>query len=621
MLTALKTALFAFLRKEGLLVLLILGISWSAAVHFYEVPKLRQTYPGVPPEIVQRVPNNGDFATTFVIHIRRYYLFGEDFYLYFVRAKRIFEFGWVDNLLEPSKNTGQDFRNPVQVLVTALPALFGQPIQNLAIIYLIYLSLGIYLVYRASMRWIPAPWFAFLVSGAALFTFQERLLRLSTYALSAPVFIFGVSGLLEVYFTLRKGLPLSFKQKIVLGAVLLLLALWDAWAFAVLFSLTAAIAAQAAYRYFIVSEKLPALKQGMKSLGLLLAVSVFIYKILSFHIHPDVFSRAGFHNVNYPGFQWLHLPELFLWMILLAGMLYALRKKESGFFDFFILSIASFVLVLAGMVYVLRSEAFALSHFYYMYRFLWVWLAGISAGYLKPWELLSGRIAAAGNSGFKRGAALGLMLLIGAGWSYHYNSIFPDYFYPTCAKQKRFEKLLQFVDAKIPEQRGKSLLTLSHEANYLLAYDTKFDLLLPGGFALHSRKTNQEIINRFAAISHFLQLPAEKWNVFLTPDHPKDQHVWGLSRLLSERAGYLYYLFDRYSMRPDEMGPGGEQAFKLKTRLLQELPANPSQFDRLPDYVLFEDVAKFLDPRLPDVYDKIYEADGLILYRSKFLRS
>ncbi|GEM_PF-4274002 len=45
--------------------------------------------------------------------------------------------------------------------------------------------------------------------------------------------------------------------------------------------------------------------------------------------------------------------------------------------------------------------------------------------------------------------------------------------------------MIEYINTRLPDQKGKSILTLSHELNYLLAYHTDFDLLLPEGFPLN----------------------------------------------------------------------------------------------------------------------------------------
>ena len=90
-----------------------------------------------------------------------------------------------------------------------------------------------------------------------------------------------------------------------------------------------------------------------------------------------------------------------------------------------------------------------------------------------------------------------------------------------------------------------TLATASHELNYLAAYWTHADLLLPEGFPLHSVESNAEIEERMARLLAIYGAAPASWLDFNLHRPAWDQWSWGASRLLSARHGYMYYLLHR----------------------------------------------------------------------------
>jgi hypothetical protein len=90
-----------------------------------------------------------------------------------------------------------------------------------------------------------------------------------------------------------------------------------------------------------------------------------------------------------------------------------------------------------------------------------------------------------------------------------------------------------------------SLATASHELNYLCAYWTRADLLLPEGFPYHSAASRNEIERRMARVLRVFGATPESWLDFNLHRHVWDQWSWAKSRLLSARHGYMYYLMHR----------------------------------------------------------------------------
>jgi hypothetical protein len=105
-----------------------------------------------------------------------------------------------------------------------------------------------------------------------------------------------------------------------------------------------------------------------------------------------------------------------------------------------------------------------------------------------------------------------------------------------------------------------SLVTASHELNYLCAYWTRADLWLPEGFPYHSAASNQEIELQMARVLQVYSATPNAWLDFNLHRHVWDQWSWGESRLLSARHGYMYYLMHRDLLRE------GNVADKAKSR-------------------------------------------------------
>src|SRR5262245_28881527 len=73
--------------------------------------------------------NNGEQPTFFAFHILPSFNFSEDFYLYYVRAKRIADRGWSDSLLYSRPDEGTNLAAPVQVGLSKLAIMTdGRPV-------------------------------------------------------------------------------------------------------------------------------------------------------------------------------------------------------------------------------------------------------------------------------------------------------------------------------------------------------------------------------------------------------------------------------------------------------------------------------------------------------------
>jgi hypothetical protein len=107
------------------------------------------------------------------------------------------------------------------------------------------------------------------------------------------------------------------------------------------------------------------------------------------------------------------------------------------------------------------------------------------------------------------------------------------------------EELRSWLQQQEPSLGKYTLATASHELNYLCAYWTNADLMLPEGFPFHSGDSDAEIRDRMATLLAVYGATPESWLAFNLNRHVWDQWSWARSRLLSARHGYLYYLMHR----------------------------------------------------------------------------
>src|SRR5690606_7746815 len=68
------------------------------------------------------------------------------------------------------------------------------------------------------------------------------------------------------------------------------------------------------------------------------------------------------------------------------------------------------------------------------------------------------------------------------------------------------------------------------------------DLLLPEGFPYHDGSTNAELETRMSELLAIYGATPASWLNFTLHRHVWDQWSWAVSRVLSARHGYMYYL-------------------------------------------------------------------------------
>lgn len=614
------------LKTHAVAVLCILLVTGYFALQVRSIENLRKTHPGFSEDVWNGMPNNGKTATAFAVNISPYYIFSEDFHLYFLRARRIARFGFVNDILEPSRSSGADFRNPVQVLVCLPMALWGHKIPAYSIFIWVYLSVAYVFLYFINYRMFKNSAFALLCSLAVFVALGYRGLRVSTYLLSVPALIGGLSLLIsklriigEKRLVIRDLLPVTM----ILGV----LGLWDVWSFLFLFFIFLIFGG-----CFVFIQSRAAGPEWFKSVisavrmfsiaMIPVAAAVFINK----PAHQDLLNRAGFFVSTVVDLSHIEPVNVLKGVLLCISAILLFRGIRGIFFAVTVFLFLGFVVLVLFSIFFLRMEPHALSHFYFISHAVWMWWLWVIVFWpetLVFWDNLKKKkifLALGGgilNSNLLQRALFAacflLFLYIGIRF-YHFS---PEKRYPEFAIPRKYEELVEHLQANVKVQKGKSLLTLSHELNLLLAYHTDFDLLLPEGFPLYSSKTNQEIFDRMTAISRFLRIPAEGWAAFLRQDVPATQFAWVISRELSESTNYIYYLLHRFGTGRHFSDTKEDHAVFLENRLCDEVLSGKSDLQAPPDFVVSEGMYKVLGLRPPIGYDLVFQSEDVALYQKK----
>jgi hypothetical protein len=155
-------------------------------------------------------------------------------------------------------------------------------------------------------------------------------------------------------------------------------------------------------------------------------------------------------------------------------------------------------------------------------------------------------------------------------------------------------------------RHGKfELATASVELNYLAAYWTNADLLLPSGFPYHSAADNQEIRDRALQLLHLYGATTKSWGEFIRTTPGRFQEAWQTSRVKASGEGYLYHLYHRMTSYSAPK--------KTKWRLQEQARIRRSlQPPMAKDELESERVAESMPPARPDVIivDEVSRALG-----------
>lgn len=634
--------------------------------------------------------NDGRHATFFAVHINPYYVFSEDFHLYVVRSKRIFERGWTDSPLCHTANEGRNYAAPLQVALMGLAAQTdGRPLPY-AIFMVAVLGISWSVLYLAAIRWSPPAVSPLTILAAVLLTVLlesvtyllnwrsefgqwpvHRGLRMATLGWTSPL---GLAVLLAaVSLLFRRERP--WGRLLFVGGMLVVLAAADSWAFLLSAANVCVVVAFVGAAVIVRRNRLP---EGMSRwivVGFVLtagvAAGLAVNRVTSGAITGDAFTRAGF------GPEWRASP------------LSVARTKEA--FGALKLSLQMLTVIAVLAFTVIRGRAGRATREVTL-RLAWprpdawkLWVVVIAAVPVVGWLLLVGAFSQLGMEsyhcwqfGWRRDYMLlfALLALLGEGirrllrfgsgtaqtWQarqvlvggvflgvlFGYHVLRLQHFVRNVAAREFFltrdeEELKAWLEQRDKTLGKYTLATASHELNYLCAFWTRADLLLPEGFPYHGVWTQSDIEERMARVLALYGATPERWEEFNLDGHVWDQWSWAESRLLSARHGYLYYLLHRglivngvvtdpplteeprqttrywaevrlgaHQRKQHELGPRLIAGIETRTRIGEKLAAHPQlAFDELPDVIVIDEVSRFLGT--PDLsgYTREFQHGGL----------
>jgi hypothetical protein len=634
--------------------------------------------------------NNGRHATFFAVHISPYFEFSEDFHLYSVRAKRVRDRGWTDSPLYETPDSKPSYAAPLQVLLMQAAVLTdGRPIPYAAFMTTV-LAVAWTVLYVAAARWMHPSVSPLTVPIALCFTvcFESidglfnpigeygqwpvhRGLRMATLAWSNPLLLsltIAATSLL-----VRPAKPAG--RAVFIGVILAVFAAGDPWSFLITGGILASLmAVQIVVAATLAWRNQTGVRERLVVVGLVGCaglVGLAVQRVFGLSLSGDSLTRAGF------GPEWLHaiwgagesrwlwhnsrtLPweafRVFVLTTLYGGVRFSRRRRRAfgglrlgwpterrqQWLALALLPTAG-ILVLGASLTLMGVEAYHLMQFVwrieYIHLFCLILLLSENAKLLirhfskragvksYPWE-------------FAGAAALLLTL-----WCYHVGRTF-DFIIRIPAKEffltEDEEELRDWLRSRKPARR-EVLATTSHELNYLCAYWTDADLLLPEGFPYHNVESQKAIESRVARLLAVYRVTPRRWLEFTLHRHGSDQWSWAISRLLSARQGYMYYLMHRAVAVAGSLKPGfRSKYYELSTKRLADERYNhelrvldgsyatfktgylsakkiavlladhpPLAPEQLPDVILVDETSRYLGT--PDFtnYDRQFRHGGL----------
>jgi hypothetical protein len=535
--------------------------------------------------------NNGAEPTFFAVHLNPYYLFSEDFHLYYVRARRIASRGWSDSLLYAPEEQGKNYAAPLQAAIGLMAVQTeGNPLRY-AVLLSSVLAVAWLTLYGVARRALPRTISPLNVLLAVLLTvlieslefalsphteFYQwpvcRGLRLSTLAWSNPllVTVLLAGGSLAI----RRRTPGWFLA--VVGAGLAVLALSDNWAFMLGWAasgLAFGVWSLGLMRRMGHVARRRLLVRTLAMAGVLLA-TVALFAAQTGGIRGDALARAGMGPQWHTPGIWIHPMNrdmfrdyaLAIGIVLLLGATTwrcgwftgALRLSASlgrGGLARRQMQIAALawmpmvaLLCIVGAFSWIGTDPYHARQFQWRadYCILFAFCLAVSET-IRRW-LVRGLLAVRWSRPIELVVGLACVLLL---LGYHQYRI--HRFLKNTAGREYFltrdeEQFGQWLADYSRDERGERrylLATASPELNLLCAYWTDADLWLPSGFPYHSAASRERLETRTADLMRLYNVSSQEWLDFNLHMHADDQWGWARSRLLSARQGYMYYLLHR----------------------------------------------------------------------------
>ncbi len=543
------------------------------------------------PPAAERV-NNGDHATFFAVHINPYYIFSEDFHLYVVRAKRILDRGWTDSPLRHMPNERPNYSAPLQAgLMMLAVQTDGRPLPYSLFICGV-LAVAWCTLYVAAARWLSptfsplTPLVAVLVTtlfgsiGTMLHSSDDfgqwpahRGLRMATLAWTNPLVVSVLLAATSLLFQRQR--PTG--RILFVATVLVILAAADTWAFllsaACVGMVVGLLGLVAVFgRKTVEGGVRPILAAGV-GLSIAAALALAVSHATRGGFEGDVLARAGFgpawRESKFAVTGTRQFVREVRWRIVLLTAVVLAASTYPGFrirlahrcmrmrvrlawptpARFYLAALTAIPIVAATLIVAALAQ-FGMDE-YHAFQFVWRYdYMLLFCLVVVVSECLKTMLRTVVDNP-RRSTALELALtaaFILSLFVYHNVRIY-QFVSRTAAHEffltKDEELLRDWLRDWERTHDDYTLATLSHELNYLCAYWTKADLLLPEGFPYHSGLNNKEIEANAAAVLAVYDATSQSWLDFNLHRHVWDQWSWGHSRLLSARHGAMYYLLHR----------------------------------------------------------------------------
>lgn len=581
--------------------------------------------------------NDGTERTFFAFHLNPFPEFSENFHLYVVRASRIASRGWRGSLFWTDPSVPDNHAAPFQVLLGMLALATGGRPWPWAVYMALVSALSWCGLFVAARRWLPREVPTLSITLAVLVTVLVRQphglvelyrgglpwslvpwpihlgLRMTTPAWSEPVDAIITLACATLLFdrTRARG------RIVTIAALLALLAAGDSWSYTVSWATTGLTAAFLGVRLLRERRAGGAVERAdvrdVLMLGAALVMVAMFQLALGHGLRGDALVRAGIGapwRASVAGFdlgdrwfgRWLESFGVTFGVLSLVAFVRSRRPSARPFtralaepaVGLWLAVCLLPNLAVAGVVLGFSRvgmEAFQAHHLYFRADFcaMFALCLGVlelvrsppEQRFIEPvsprawkWTLV---VALAGLFVFHVEHVRGF---IAGPW-------FDDF------RLTRDAESLRAWLGRLPARgRGRVIATASPELNYLAAYWTDADLLLPVGFPYQNNQSTDAIVERTADLLRVYGTDPARWSAFNLNSHPADVFSWRASRVESARQGYTYHLFHRAVMlegRPrPEVSPLGDAI----ARALVRTQASPPR--HRPDVVVIDPVSRSL---------------------------
>ena len=311
--------------------------------------------------------NDGAIASTFTWHSNPFDIVSEDFNLYSLRAKRMWELGWDKDIMDGQKFSHIDFRNFFQVLLTSPVALFCSNTDQLSYFYFFYFTCIIGLIWYSFKEKSKWSIYSFLGTIVILFSFSDRIYRMGTTMFSGPLLLLLVSIQMSLMIDKKS---LNWKTKIWGSSLIMLMLLFlDIWA--------------ACYGLFLagisilINFELKEIKKSIYSILALLSPLIMYVLVTRNLFNADTLLRTGnnFNENDYGKivneFFNFHLNKKLL-VINIIMVIFSRSKKHILFF-----LISLFTPIILGLLwtFIFNIEITQIFHFYHFQNSVLAWIA------------------------------------------------------------------------------------------------------------------------------------------------------------------------------------------------------------------------------------------------------